>query len=87
MLATAARPMDERRRDLEAFFSRINKGSPRFATVFEIAKALPFQIRDEDLATLMYVYFGRVKPSVSRSEFVEWIEAIEMSEILAKRER
>lgn len=87
MLATAARPMDERRRDLEAFFSRINKGSPRFATVFEIAKALPLDIRDEDLATLMYVYFGRVKPSVSRSEFVEWIEAIELSEILAKRER
>ena len=87
MLATAARPKDERRRDLETFFSRINKDSPRLATVFEIAKALPLQnITAEDLATLMYSYFGRVKPSVSRSEFVEWIEAVELSEILAKRE-
>ena len=86
MLATAARPMEERRRDLETFFSRINKDSPRRATVFEIAEALPFQIKDEDLATLLYVYFGRVKPSVTRSEFVEWIEAIELSELLSKRE-
>ena len=84
MLATAARPMDERRRDLESFFSRINKASPRRATVFEIAETLPFHIKDEDLATLTYGYFGRVKPSVSRSEFVEWIEAIELSETLAK---
>lgn len=87
MLATAARPKDERRRDLETFFSRIKKDSPRLATVFEIAKALPLQnITAEDLATLMYSYFGRVKPSVSRSEFVEWIEAVELSEILSKRE-
>ena len=86
MLATAARPMDERRRDLEAFFSRIQKDSPRRATVFEIATALPLQIRDDDLATLMYVYFGRVKPSVTRAEFVEWVEAIEMSGVLSKRE-
>ena len=85
MLATAARPVEERRRDLETFFSRIQKETPHRATVFEIATALPLQISPDDLATLMYVHFGRVKPSVTRAEFIEWIEAIEESGILTKK--
>ena len=80
MLATAGRPMEERRRDLETFFTRVKKQSPREATVFELADALPLRsITPEDLSSLMYRHFGRVKPSVSRAEFVEWIEAVEQS--------
>ena len=54
MFATALRSPKERRRDLEAFFSRIQKKTPRQATVFEITKALPLQSTAEDLATLMW---------------------------------
>ena len=85
MLATTGRPTQERRRDLQSFFSRVRKRSPRNATVFELARALPLNsITAEDLATLMYRHFGRVKPSVTRAEFVEWIEAIESSQLLAE---
>mmetsp|Transcript_63215 Transcript_63215/g.113447 ORF Transcript_63215/g.113447 Transcript_63215/m.113447 type:complete len:170 (-) Transcript_63215:103-612(-) len=82
MLATAGRPMGERRRDLNNFFSRVKKKNPRQATVFEIAEALPLHsITPEDLSSLMYRHFGQVKPSVSRMEFAEWIEAIELSSV------
>mmetsp|Transcript_40757 Transcript_40757/g.126797 ORF Transcript_40757/g.126797 Transcript_40757/m.126797 type:complete len:86 (+) Transcript_40757:670-927(+) len=81
MLAVAERPMEERRTDLQTFFSRVQKASPREATVFELRKALPLEsITADDLAALLYRHFGRVKPSLTRGEFVAWAEAVELSE-------
>lgn len=80
MLAVAERPMSERRRDLETFFSRLQKQSPREATVFEVAEALPVStITAEDLSTLIFRHFGAAKPVLTRAEFVEWVEATEFS--------
>ncbi|CAE7519515.1 unnamed protein product [Symbiodinium microadriaticum] len=83
MLATRGRPTTERRRDLTTFFSRVKKQSPREMTVFELADALPLHsITAEDLSSLMYRHFGKVKPSLTRPEFVEWIEAVEQSMVI-----
>ena len=83
MLATRGRPTTERRRDLTTFFSRVKKQSPREMTVFELADGLPLHsITAEDLSSLMYRHFGKVKPSLTRPEFVEWIEAVEQSMVI-----
>jgi len=80
MLSTACRPMEERRRDLETFFTRIQKANPRQATVFELVRALPVpRISADDVGNLLYRHFGRAKPSFTRHEFVEWVEAVEFS--------
>jgi len=80
MLAVAERPMLERQKDLQTFFSRIKKASPRQVTVFELVEALPLAaISPNDVAALAARHFGKVKPCLTRNEFVEWVEAIEFA--------
>jgi Ca2+-binding EF-hand superfamily protein len=78
MLATVDKPREEVLDDLNDFFDILDTDKDGEITIFELAewsKRGPIGMERDEFATLLYKHFDKAKPSVTRSEFVDWIEA------------
>jgi len=77
-LATAERPLDELREDLEASFEFIDTDSSGDLTIFELYEGfqrMQIDVGLEDMANLLFLYFGEAKPNLGKRDFVDWIIA------------
>mmetsp|Transcript_74835 Transcript_74835/g.206349 ORF Transcript_74835/g.206349 Transcript_74835/m.206349 type:complete len:784 (-) Transcript_74835:272-2623(-) len=80
-LATVDRPAVELREDLETCYDLIGKDASDKVHCHQIADWLKgagmgTDFNDEDVASLLYEYFSKPKPTVIREEFVAWLQAI-----------
>lgn len=78
MLATINRPPNETQEDLETFFELIDDDGDAEITIFELAKwseRINISMDENDFGNLLYIHFGTVKPTISKVEFGEWIQA------------
>jgi len=78
MLATANRPTHETQEDLETFFELIDEDGDAEITIFELAewsRRIRIGMDENDFGNLLYKHFSKVKPTISKAEFGEWIQA------------
>mmetsp|Transcript_60311 Transcript_60311/g.179647 ORF Transcript_60311/g.179647 Transcript_60311/m.179647 type:complete len:230 (+) Transcript_60311:1-690(+) len=78
-LTTTHRPSVELEEDLERLFRLIDKASPETVTVFEITewmRGIKRSLSEADVATVLHKHFGEAKPLLTRTEFVEFFQAI-----------
>jgi len=78
MLATKDRPRDQVLADLNYFFEMLDVDGDGEITIFELSewsKRGPIGMEIDEFATLLYQHFDKAKPSVTKEEFVEWVEA------------
>jgi len=77
-LATANRPLDELRDDLEASFDFMDKDSSGDLTIFELYdgfQRMHFNMGVGDMANLLFLHFGEAKPNLGKHDFADWIMA------------
>lgn len=77
-LAAVDRNNEHTKEDMEVFFRSLDVDGNNQLSLFELAEGferMQISITPDDVANLLFVYFGMAKPEVTMQEFVEWIEA------------
>jgi len=81
-LATAERPEAELREDLRYSFNFLDKDGNGNLSIFELAdgfKGMNVGVGLDDIANLLFLYFGMAKPTITIDEFVGWVIADRIS--------
>jgi len=75
-LACAERPAAEVAEDLRWSFDYIDANGDGQLTIFEMAdafKCMHLGLTIDDIANLLFIYFGGAKPTITRQEFVDFV--------------
>lgn len=77
-LATQNREPEEVREDLLVFFNVLDEDNDGEVTVFDLSrgfKEMRIGMSSNDAANLLYTYFGRAMPTITSTDFVDWVQA------------